>query len=53
MTKSNLTEIASEVQSMPDGFFDEYENMMESFTEEEKKKIRKILEPEAKRRGLR
>jgi hypothetical protein len=53
MERSKLIELAREVKAMPDSFFNEYESMMTAFTEEEKEKVRKCLEPEAERRGLR
>ena len=52
-TEAEMLALAREIKMMPDSFFNEYEEMLGSFTEEEQAKVGRILEPEAKRRGLR
>jgi hypothetical protein len=52
-TQAELLAIAREIKMMPDGFFNDYESMSGSFSAEQQEKIRRILEPEARRRGLR
>ena len=52
-TQAELLATAREIKMMPDSFFNEYEAMLGSFSEEQRAKIRRILEPEARRRGLR
>jgi len=53
--KEILLSTAFAIKCQPDRFFNEYEDMMAimKLSDEKKAKIRLILEPEAKRRGLR
>lgn len=53
LSRDDLFRVAFEIKTLPDSFFDSYEAMMNTFTEEQKQMVRAVLEPEARRRGLR
>jgi hypothetical protein len=51
-THEELVELAIKVRELPNAFFLAYDALIDSWPEEKKEKVRMIMEPEAKRRGL-